>query len=55
MLNREERLRAVIAANIGGSADEMIDAISGALAAFTRGAEQGDDVTYRRGLLLGIT
>ena len=48
----EERLQAVIAANIGGSADEMIDAISGALAAFTRGAEQGDDVTcvvVRRG------
>jgi len=41
----EERLREVVAANVGGSADEMIDAISGALAAFTRGAEPADDVT----------
>ncbi len=41
----EDRLRAVIAANVGASADETIGAICGALAAFTGGAEPADDVT----------
>lgn len=40
-----ERLKEVITANVGGSADELIDAISGTLAAFTRGTEPADDVT----------
>ncbi len=41
----EDRLRAVITVSLGGSADEMIGAICGALAAFTGGAEPADDVT----------
>ncbi len=41
----EERLKDVITTNVGGSADEMIDVICGALAAFTRGMEPADDVT----------
>ena len=41
----DDRLREVIAASLGGSADEMIGAICGALAAFTGGAEPADDVT----------
>ena len=36
----EERLWDVIAGSQGGSADEMIGAICGALAAFTGGAER---------------
>ena len=48
----EERLWGVIAGSQGGSADETIGAICGALAAFTGGAEPADDVTVvvvRRG------
>ena len=48
----DDRLRDAIAANLGGSADETIGAICGALAAFTGGAEPADDVTVvvvRRG------
>jgi serine phosphatase RsbU (regulator of sigma subunit) len=41
----EDRLRDVITASLGGSAGETIDAICGALAAFTGGAEPADDVT----------
>ncbi len=41
----DERLREVITATQGASADETIDAICGALAAFTGGAEPADDVT----------
>lgn len=41
----EARLKAVIAAHAGGSADEMIDALSGALAAFVLDTEPADDVT----------
>ena len=41
----EDRLRAVIAASLGASADETIGAICGVLAAFTGGAEPADDVT----------
>ena len=41
----EERLWDVIAGSQGGSADETIGAICGALAAFTGGAEPADDVT----------
>ena len=41
----EDRLREVIAASLGGSADETIGAICGALAAFTGGAAPADDVT----------
>jgi serine phosphatase RsbU (regulator of sigma subunit) len=44
----EERLRAVIAASLGGSAGETIGAIFGALAAFTGGADPADDVTVVR-------
>ena len=47
----EERLWDVIAGSQGGSADETIGALCGALAAFTGGAEPADDVTVvvRRG------
>ena len=41
----EEQLREVNAASLGGSAAETVDAICGALAAFTGGAEPADDVT----------
>ena len=41
----EDRLRVVIAASLGASADETIGAICGALAAFTGGAAPADDVT----------
>jgi sigma-B regulation protein RsbU (phosphoserine phosphatase) len=41
----DDRLREVVAANLGASADETIGAIFGALTAFTGGAEPADDVT----------
>ena len=44
----ENRQRKVIAASLGGSADETIGAICGALAAFTGGAEPAGDVTVVR-------
>ena len=47
----DDRLREVITARLGCSADATIGAICGALAAFTGGAEPADDVSVvvRRG------
>jgi serine phosphatase RsbU (regulator of sigma subunit) len=41
----EERLRAVIAANAGASAQEVLEAVVDAVSAFSNGAAQSDDLT----------